>query len=90
MINEAGKTGKESEVKEFLNGNHRRVDKLTDVVSQLKERLSSVLRVATPEPACETKEARTLVPLAEDLKGLCDGISQETTRLEDILNRLEL
>ena len=69
-------------------GNH--IDQADKLLNNLHQRLEAVLR---QEPEAETvapKEPSVLVDMALDLKCKADRISNQNSRMDSILNRLEL
>jgi hypothetical protein len=64
--------------------------RLHEVISMLEQRLSGVLRVTPPSPSDTTKEAITLVPWAEFLRECADDVDTASSRLQEMINRLEI
>lgn len=64
--------------------------RLNEAVNMLIERLQHVLRVEPEEKSEPPMPAPELVPLADRLRLECGVVAYAASRIEDLLNRLEV
>ena len=64
--------------------------RLNEAVNMLIERLQHVLRVEPEEKSEPPMPAPELVPLADRLRLECGTVAYAASRIEDLLNRLEV
>jgi hypothetical protein len=64
--------------------------RLQESISILEQRLSGVLRQMPPTPSTNTKEATNLVPWAEFLRECADDLELASSRICEIMNRMEI
>lgn len=83
---------KTPQIEEKLKCVYGALDRLTSSVSQLGERLTSVMRQPLPpaEGKEETQTKEPLVPLAGEIREISELIEVQTRKLADYLDRLEL
>ena len=81
---------KQSQVTEQTSNLESNLGVLHDVIGKLQDRLSSVLRTSVPSEKEKGKDRAELVILADTIEGFDDFVKSATSKIEDILDRLEL
>ena len=81
---------KQSEVSARTNNLDRVTRMLSEAVAELENRLSRVLRNEPPKAPDDKPEQGDLVPLAQNLYGIEQGIKNTTEVINGIMDRLEL
>ena len=82
---------KVSQVQSQLDGLAKSISILCEVISQVEERLTPVLRPSVPAERDKMKEPKSdLVPLAESISSQTFIVDCQSDRLRSTLSRLEL
>ncbi len=66
------------------------LDRLSNVVIQLEERIVSILLDTPPEVAGEGKDVESLVPLAEGIRRKCKATHRIADQVYSMVDRIEL
>lgn len=80
---------RQSQTVEHLGRTSEEVSELHGVIAILADRLSTALRLETPEKVSQ-EDALELVPLAHSIKELEFSVKDARAKIESILGRLEL
>ena len=81
---------RQTQVSEEMAQTSKALDQLDTIIGTLMDRLSPVLREPEPCTDCEKSVQQQLVPIAEQVRKMRQGIINETDRLDDVLKRLEV
>lgn len=80
----------ESQVSKEITGAGRNVEVLIKTVKELRTRLQPLLRPANKGEAPTETARNILVPIAENINALGNGINSARFELEEILSLLEI
>lgn len=80
---------RQSQVTKQANNLKGSLEMLHDRIGNLTDRLSSVLKSEVPKEK-ESEDKTELVILASTIQGFDDSVKSATSKIEDILDRLEL
>lgn len=89
-MSDTGQDSQDLQVCKQVKKLERALIRLAEIISLITERLSSVLRHEPEAPTEDKKQPELLVPLAEDLLQMVNGINNQRSRIGSILTRLEL
>ena len=81
---------RESDVSGQISMQDKLISDLIDYVQKLEGRLSPILRDVGPAPTEANKVNEHLVPLANKIRGNNEGIIMAVTRINSIIERIEL
>lgn len=84
------KPKRQSQVTEQINNLESNLGALHNSIGDLTDRLSSVLKAPEAPKEGESKVRVKLVVLASTIQGFDDSVKLAISKLEDILDRLEL
>ena len=90
MTGLAEEAKRQSQVTEQINRLESSLEALHDKIGNLTNRLSSVLKAPEAPMEGESKDRVELVILAGTIQGFDDLVKSAVSKLEDILQRLEL
>ena len=89
-MQEEVKPQRQSQVSEQLNNLEKGLVSLHEVINTLVARLEPVLRTELPSEECTGKDKNEVVPLASTLESHADSAKAARSKIDDILDRLEL
>ena len=79
------------QIEEQMNRTSSRLAVAETAVLELTDRIKPICSEPSPEVPCTAKEApEYLVPLADDIRRLCDRVSRITDAINDVIYRIEL
>ena len=78
------------QVSEQMQRLEKAIARMSEVRSNVEERLASILQPATPMGTEPGKDKARVVPLAGELERLTEQINCITTSMENMLSRVEL
>ena len=82
--------GKENQVTREIVRSNNALEILHKTIAELEARLSGILSSQEPTPTTNEKENQALVPMAIQLQGIRNGISNAISMIQSILKRIEL
>ena len=86
---EASVARKETQISREINDMSRVLNTTCDLINNLEERLSNVLRLQELQEAEKDEDSQQVVNLADDIRYLKNTVNSNNKRLEDVLHRLE-
>lgn len=80
----------QSQVSEMAIRQEQAAKYLHEQLGVLEDRLSAILRASAPTPSTQTKEQRELVTHAARLADVAELIEAASSRIQELLSRVEL